>query len=203
MADNLATPEMLALLMQDTGLDTDLATLLLELATGEVQAMARQRIVQVEDDEIDLIVYRGTELELPERPVTTVTSAAIDGVAATDYRWPRGSSRLLRDCGWATRCPPPSIVTVVYSHGYALPVQGSPGLGLELGDPGLVPAQSAVLGLARQAAANKGLVLSESIDDYRVQFANTLAEIVGQSENLRKSLVRTYGTRAGGVAVLA
>jgi hypothetical protein len=192
MADMIATPEQLTLLMQDSGLDEELATLLLELATGEVQAMTGQRLVEVDGDEIELYVYRNTgmELTLPQRPVTAVTSVEIDGTAVTDYRWAAGSSRLIRDCWWSTRCPPPSIVGVTYSHGYASD------------DQGLVPAQSAVLGLARQVASNPSGVQSESIDDYRVQYASDLAAAAATAENLRWSLIRTYGTRSGGVAVL-
>lgn len=207
MADMLATPQQLALLMRDTGLDEDLATLLLELATGEVQAMARQRLILVEDDPFEIEVYGpATVFELPERPVSAVSQVTIDGLAvdegtdAGEWRRASGAYRLHRDCGWGCRWP--SFVAGVYTHGYTLPVQGSPDTGLELGDPGLVPAQNAVLGLARLTASNASGVLSESIDDYRVQFANSLAEIVAASDNLRASLQRTYGIRAGGVRVL-
>lgn len=192
MADMLATPDELATLMRDTGLDEDAATLLLELATGEVQGAVLQRLLLVEDDEFtDLLGTTDAWLELPERPVVDLSSLTIDGgdelVAGTDFK--RFGARLWRRCGWATCWTEPSTIAGTYSHGW------------DVEDQKLVPARSAALGLSRTAYGNVSGVLSESIDDYRVQFANSLAELMQGSEYLAKSLRRVYGARAGLVRI--
>ncbi|HEY9482905.1 MAG TPA: hypothetical protein VIR00_08075 [Micromonosporaceae bacterium] len=185
MGDMLATAAQLGILMQDTGLDEDLATLLLELATGEVQGMARQRLVAVQDDQAVLIGSGAPMLELPQRPVTAVTTVTVDGDAVTDWTWPGRARWLHRGCGWGHL----STVAVTYDHGYAAD------------DWRLVPAQNATLGLARQVAVNPSGVESESIDDYRVQYAASLAAAAAAADNLRSSLRRLYGEGAGMVRV--
>lgn len=189
MADLLATEADLALLIQDTGLDEDLATLLLELATGEVQAVTGQRLVEVEDDEIELFTYAGAWLDLPERPVTDIASLTIDDgdelVAGTDYLRPAKSATLWRDCGWAECRGRPSIIAVTYSHGYAVD------------DQKLQFARAATLGIAKMAAANPSAAAEEAIDDYRIRFAEAVAWAMEQSPYLAKRLQFTYGARAG------
>lgn len=188
MGDMLATAEQLGILMQDTGLDADLATLLLELATGEVQGMAGQRLVAVEDDSTVLIGSTATVLELPQRPVTAVTSVTIDGDAVTDWTWPGQARWLHRTCGWGHL----STVVIVNDHGYASD------------DWRLVPAQNATLGLAREAAVNPSGAESESIDDYRIQYAaRTAAAAAAAPDYLRNSLRRLYGGGAGKVRVFS
>lgn len=188
----LATPEELATLMRDTGLDETAATLLLQLATAEVQGIVQQRLVLVEDDVfVDLLGTTDAWLVLPERPVVDLTSLTIDDgdelVAGTDFK--RFGARLWRRCGWATCWTEPSVIAGVYSHGW------------DVGDQHLEQARSAVLGLSKTAYTNVSGVLSEAIDDYRVQFANSLAEVMETSEYLCKSLRRTYGARAGLVRI--
>lgn len=189
MPDMLATAEDLALLMQDTGLDEELATLLLELSTGEVQAVTGQRLVEVEDDEIELFSYKSAWLDLPERPVTDITSITIDGgdelVAGTDYKRPARSATLWRSCGWAECRTEPSIIAVTYSHGYAAD------------DQRLQFARSATLGISKMAAANPSAAVEEAIDDYRIRFAEAVAWAMEQSPYLAKRLQFTYGARAG------
>ena len=190
MADLLATAEDLATLVDDAGLDEERATLLLELATGEVQAAAGQRIVLVEDEEIELFGFTDSWLELPQWPVSEVASIAIDDddplTAGTDYRRTATSSRLWRRCGWAACWREPSIIAVTYTHGYAA------------GDQRLQFARSATLGIARLALdAPTGPIAAESIDDYRIQYAAAVLWAMEQSPYLRKALERTYGQRAG------
>lgn len=193
MADLLATADELASLMRDTGLDVDSATLLLELCTGEVQGMARQRLVEVVDDEFELYATTDSWLVLPERPVSEVGSLSIDGgdqlVAGTDYRWARGSARLFRRCGWASRASEPSIMSGVYTHGYPV------------GSQELQPARAAVLALARSAYPNKSGVKSEAIDDYRVEFAAAVTAAAEAAPHLAKSMRSVYGERAGLVRI--
>lgn len=190
MADLLVTDEELATFLGDSGLDEDRATLLLELATGEVQAAARQRLVLVEDDPFELFGYSGRFFRLPERPVVEISSLTVDDgdelVAGTDYKRPAGSATLFRRCGWAP-CPgEPSIVAGVYTHGYAI------------GDQKLQFARSAAIGIAKMALdAPTGTVVSEAIDDYRVQYAAGVVWAMEQSPYLRKALAEAYGERAG------
>jgi hypothetical protein len=188
MADNLGTAVELALLMADAGLTEEQATLMLELATAEVQAAAGQRLVEVLDEAIELFAFAGRWFTLPERPVTEISSLVIDDgdelVAGTDYKRPAGSATLFRRCGWAACQSEPSIVAAVYSHGYADGHQR-----LEFG-------RSAVFGIAKLASGMTG-VASEAIDDYRVTYAAAVAWAMEQSPQLRASLARYYGTRAG------
>lgn len=194
MADLLVTAEELATFIGDSGLDEDRATLLLELATGEVQAAAGQRLVLVGNDPFELFAFPGRWLTLPERPVGEISSLTIDDgdelVAGTDYRRPAGSATLFRRCGW-TACPSePSIVAGAYTHGLATDHWR------------LQFARSATVGIGRLALdAPSGTVVSESIDDYRVQYAAAVAWAMENSPYLRASLRRTYGERAGLVKI--
>ena len=189
MADTLATPTELANLMDDTGIDEDQATLVLELSTAEVQSAAGQRLIFVEDDPIEVFSFSGPWLTLKERPVTEITSLTIDGgdelVAGTDYKRPANSATLFRRCGWAECQNEPSILSGVYSHGFAT------------GDQHLEFARSAMFGIAKLAVSNPSAVASEAIDDYRVQYAAAVAWAMEQSPYLRNALQREYGDRAG------
>jgi hypothetical protein len=169
------------------------AVLLLELATGEVQGAAGQRLVEVEDEDGELMGDSGSWLHLPERPVSDISSLTIDGgdelIAGTDYIRTAGSAQLWRACGWSDYIYQPSIVAFTYSHGRPV------------GDQKLQPARSATLALAQAVTSNPSGVLAESIDDYRVQFAAQLAALMEASPALQKSLRRTYGRRGGPVRV--
>lgn len=191
-ADMIATPDELAALRRDTGLDENAATLLLELATGEVQGMCRQRLVLVEDDPFsDLLGTTAAWFELPQRPVVDLTSLTIDGgdelLDGVDFK--RFGARLWRRCGWAQIWTEPSILAGVYSHGY------------DVGDQALQPARAGVMSLAKGGYANASGVLSESIDDYRVQFAASVAEVAQAADYLRYQLRRVYGPGAALIPV--
>lgn len=189
MADMLATDEDLAVLIDDAGLDEDRATLLLELATGEVQAAAGQRIVLVEDDPFEMFGFTDAWLELKEGPVVEISSLTIDDgdelERGTDYKWVSGSRRLFRHCGWATCWWEPSTIAGAYTHGLADD------------DQRIQFARSSTLGIAKLAATNASGVLAESIDDYRVQYAAAVLWAMEKSPYLAKALRRTYGDRAG------
>ena len=125
MADQLVTPEDLASFLQQD-LDLATATLLIEAATAVVQeAAGGQRILQVAGDTATLIGTTDSKLDLPQIPVTAVTSVTLDGTALTagsaggvtsTYR--RIGSKLWRTDGWQTYIGEPSTVVVVYTHGY-------------------------------------------------------------------------------------
>lgn len=189
MADMLATAEELATFMDDAGLDSDRATLLLELATAEVQAVTGQRLLLIEDDPFELFAFSNRWLTLPERPVVQISSLTIDGgdelVAGTDYKRPARSATLFRRCGWAVCQNEPSLVAGIYSHGEAT------------GSQALEFARSATFGVAKLAASNPSAAASEAIDDYRVQYAAAVAWAMEQSPYLRKALQKAYGARAG------
>lgn len=192
MADLLVTPEELALFAGETGLDEARATFLLELATAEVQAAARQRLVLVEDDPLELFAFGDRWLDLPERPVVAISTLTLDGqelVEGVDYKRPARSARLFRAAGWARCSTEPSIVAGVYTHGYPV------------GDQRLEFARRAVLGVGKTALDVEPGVVSESIDDYRVQYTVAVGWAMEQSPHLRQALARYYGERAGMVRI--
>src|SRR4051794_7916688 len=103
----LATPEDLASFMQQD-LDLSTATMVLELATAKVQrAAGGRRILQVEDTAVVDGVF-DYWLELPQRPIQSVSVVAIDGTVVTD--WALRSQRLWRAAGLMLSWSPPSQV---------------------------------------------------------------------------------------------
>lgn len=196
MADMLASLADLAAAMQTTvgELNSASATLALELATGAVQAAAGQRILQVIDDtwiadvdHLDDSLY----LDLPERPVTAVTSAQVGDTAVTDYTAQLSRGRIWRAYGWRSATLPhwnaPSTVTVVYTHGYAP------------GDQKLQLARGVTIELAKtgySAVSGSGPAVREQIDDYSVQYAEMAASIESALDPdgaLARALRRQYG----------
>lgn len=192
MADQLATPESLASLLQ-MDLDASSANLVIEIATAVTQeAAGPQRLVQVVGESITLLGTAESWLDLPERPVTAVTSVSVDGVALAEGvgtgMYKRFGSRLWRDIGWAARPGTPSTVDVVYTHGYPAGHQR-----LEL-------ARGATLSIARAPYVGTDGKIRESIDDYTYAYEACAAEMAA-SPNLRRALRRQYGQRAGLVRI--
>lgn len=192
MADILATPAELALFVDQSGLDEERATLLLELSTAEVQAAAGgQRIVEVADDPFEIMGTTERWVMLPQLPVTAAGGITIDDgdelVVGTDYK--RFGAGLWRRCGWSD-CPhEPTTVAGINTHGYALDNQR------------IMYAKSCAIGIARVVVDNPGAVLSESIDDYRVQYAAQVAAVMEASPFMRKQILKLYGVKAGPVRV--
>lgn len=220
MADTLASLQDLADALQIPigSLSTGTATLLLETATGVVQqAAGGQRIIQVAGDVCTNLSISDSWADLPQIPVTTVTSVVLDGVTLTlntDYKV--FGNRLWRRQGWQNNLgyqwgldwgwnwrpwwatngnqftgPEPSSLVVTYTHGYASGAQE-----LQL-------ARSAVISLARTAYSNPSGVQSESIDDYSVNYQSARA-VTSQMEvtpQVRAALRRQYGRRGGLVRV--
>lgn len=187
MADMLAEVGDLSSLLQED-IDPDVEALLLELATGEVQSAAGQRLLRVEDDRFELLGTTESWLDLPERPVVSVDSVEVDGEEVTD--WQRHGSRLFRAGGWSSRIYEPSTVSGVYTHGYAD------------GDPGLAFARKQTLGLAAFLWANPTGATGLSIDDYREQYSQA-ADGTGSvlPRPAQRALRRRYGRRTGLVRV--
>ncbi len=193
MADQLTTSGDLALIMQLASVDTATATLLIEVGTAIVQAAAGgQRIVGVTGDTFTLIGTTDSWLDLPQIPVSAVSSITIDGTTVTagtdadDYK--RIGNRLWRTNGWQTYCDIPSIVTGTYSHGYAAGRQE-----LQLG-------RGSVLSIIRGAYDNPSGVLRESIDDYTVAYEEMSAQMEA-APHLKAAIRRQYGRRAGLVRI--
>lgn len=210
MADQLATPSDLASLLQ-SDVDTSTATLLIEMATSLVQqACGGQRIIQVVDDTITIGGTTDSWLDLPQLPVTAVSSVTRDdGEPVTvgtgnnaDYKLV--GNRIWSRCGWQANLgwpagyltnagrvmrvgdswQSPTLVTVTYTHGFA---PGSQDLQL---------ARSAALALAKAGYSNPGGASSESIDDYSVSY-DAMASRMEASPHLKAALAKKYGRRAG------
>jgi len=195
MADQLATPESLASLLQQD-LDASTANLVIEAATAAVQAaVGGQRLIEVEDDEFVMMGNLSVWLVLPQRPVSAVDDLTIDGSAIAfggDCKWIAGMDRIWRRCGWQTCRDTPSEIGGVYSHGYPDGAQD-----LEL-------ARGATLSIAKAMYANPAGVASEKIDDYAVSFAKAVDEASAQldaSPFLGRALRKMYGQRAGLVRI--
>lgn len=186
MADTFATLADLNALLGET-VDEAAGALLLETATGTVQAVTGQRLVAVVDDTATMLGTAEAWLDLPQRPVTAVESVEVDGETVTDYKV--FGSRLWRACGWATCPSEPSTVAVVYSHGYAADAQE-----MQL-------ARSVVLALAAQAYSNPAGATGYAIDDYREQYAQTADAGPQIPDHVRVALLRAYGRRGGLVKV--
>ncbi len=187
MADQLITEAELEAYLQTT-IDTPLATLAIELATGVVQAAAGQRLVQVVDDTVTLTVDGvdgGVWLELPEGPVTAVGAVLVGATVVTDTTADLPRGRLYRALGWRpSNLYPrdaPSTVAVTYTHGYAP------------GDQRLQLARGWVLTLAAGAVDNPSGAAREQIDDYSVQYAATAATRLEASAAGAVLLRRVYG----------
>lgn len=182
MADQLITPSELASALQQD-VDTATATLLIELATGKVQAAAGQRLVAGTDTITVDVPWGdcGVWLELPQRPIRSVASVLIDGVA--DTSWRLREQKLWRLNGWSLNSSYPSQATVTYTRGY---LAGSQGLQL---------ARGICLGLAMAGYGNPGGATSEAIDDYRVTYAEADARMQ-VTDSMRDQLVAAYGTTA-------
>lgn len=188
MADQLATPEDLAVLHERDDLDLSKATMLAEIGTAVVQAAAGripQRILQVVDDTFELRTYPGQEIVLPQGRVTAVSAIRLDGVALTfgsDLK--RFGSTLWRRCGW-TVCSEPSTLDGIYTHGY---VSGHQRLQL---------ARFTVIGLVRGVVENAGGATQVRIDDYSAMY-DAMSARMEASPFLQRSLQRAYGNNTSG-----
>jgi hypothetical protein len=195
MADQLITRAELASWLQVVDVDNAAADLAINAATAVVQAATGQVLVQVTGDVVVLPATWDVWLPLPEAPVNAVTTVLIGVTTVTDYTAvpdPRtGRSRLWRGYGWrsyaystSTSFLTPPLVTVTYSHGYAV------------GARRLEPARDYCFRLAAFRYSNPGAAESLAIDDYRVSY--------GDGEPLRSltagdrlELRRAYGPVAG------
>jgi len=155
---------------------TDRATILLDMATGAIQAYTNQTLTFEAGDSITLPGNFGHVLTLPERPVTAVTSVTLGDtllVADTDYVWD-GKADLLRGTkvdgvltvngpdwlvnDWGDWGGPGAVVTIIYSHGFATIPNDIKGV---------------CLALAARSLSSPDGVNSESVGSYSVSYSRT------------------------------
>lgn len=150
-----ATTAELATFTGDTSLDGPRGTLLLDQASAVIRTYCRQTFDLVPDDVVPL---RGTwsgRLVLPERPVVSVASVAIDGADIAD-----GYTRV-RDVLYRTSWSgPKAVVTVTYTHGFAADA------------PAMETLKGVCLSVAARAAANPQSMAQESIGSWSGSFVN-------------------------------
>jgi hypothetical protein len=187
MADLLATAADLRNLLDETDatLSDDKAEVVLRISSAAVRMAARQHITAVVGDTVVLIGDPGQWLELPQRPVTAVTSVKVDGVVVADFKV--FGTRLWRRCGWEICRGEPAAVEVVYSHGY------------EAWDDKFDYASGIALTLAAKLFTNVVGATGMSIDDFSLQFTQTsTSDLAGTIPPNVVTLLRfEYGARAG------
>lgn len=147
---SLATASDLASYLQQD-LDTSTATLVLSIASAELEAAADTKFSSTSAT----YTVEGTgqqSISLPRYPIIAVQSVTVDGVAVTDYT--RIGSNLYRILRFGGTSPYAAAVVVTFTYGYVT-----------------VPddVKSAVLEMAAQAYVNPTLAMREQIDDYSVQ----------------------------------
>lgn len=152
------------------------AVMMLDLASAAVRAWTRQTIDLVSNDTVTLAGSWGSALELPERPVVSVSSVSLDGQAlsaGSGYELVGGTLYVGAGLALSGRGGlhqgatgarggywggPDVTVTVTYTHGFAV-----------------VPDQvkSATLSIAaRMVVGGVSQVRQESIAGYSVTYAN-------------------------------
>lgn len=183
MADQLATPSDLASWLQQD-LDASTAGLLLECATGVIQATVGQRIVRATTTP-SLPGTCGQWLNLPQWPVVSVASVELDGTAITD--WELIGVRLWRAGGWQPSGTP-VVVEPTYTHGYAS------------NDQALQFGRSAALSLCAPFYSNPGGASSVKIDDYAETYGAMTAAMTANT-HLAAALRAAYGAGVGTTAM--
>lgn len=193
MADQLATPQDLASLLQLdyaalTAAQQATLTMLVELATAKVQrAAGGQRIVEGTDTEVvDVTEPCDLYLPLSQFPVRSVATVVLDGTAITDFYLRR--QMVWRAAGWMLSCDPPSQAVVTYTHGFPSGSQW-----LQLG-------RDHALTLARLGWGNPGGASSEAIDDYRVTYAEADARMQ-MTDYMAAAIADAYGATAYSTAM--
>ena len=128
-------------------------------------------------------------IELPSRPVISVTSVLLDGIEVTDWKL-RGSS-LWREIPWQCRGAIPSELTVTFTHGYATVPEDIVNLACML--------TAAALNAAAEGFEGHRGLASEAIDDYQVGYTTGTDEVVDPIElpqRTRDMLRRRFGGSA-------
>lgn len=97
--------------------DDDVAEVFLTIASSVVRAATQSPIVQTTST-VTLWGFDGDRyLDLPGKPVTSVSSVTVDGTALAEGHYKLINGRLWRFCGWGHElCPVEVVVTL--THGY-------------------------------------------------------------------------------------
>jgi hypothetical protein len=147
---------------------------LLEMVEHEVQGYCRDVLFhQVIDDEVRLDGVAEQYLRLPGRPVESVASVEIDGVATTDYTLV--GSRLHRYGGWQG-----IAIDVVYTHGF-------------VDVPPVV--RRVVLYAAARMWPNPEQTMQKKRGEYSASFGSSTTETSGLT-TWERALLRSSGLRA-------
>lgn len=194
-----SVPELCDLMGKALEPDDARASLLLELSTQAIKDAARQTFALVIDDQVTLYETHGRrEIKLPERPVLDVSSVQLNGLNLTGYtvtkrgvRWLWGDPFQIE--GYSINAPEleadgEPVVTVTYSHGYALAVGEIPEenpLGIEL-LPGSI--KGICLAAAARAFQNPQGIVQESVGIREVQYGGALG--VALTDDEKKTLAR-------------
>jgi hypothetical protein len=191
---NFATPTELAALLK-ADVDTTSATQALTFATAIVRAFTGQNIEQRTYTGVILPIVSIDStwgVRLPQRPVTAVSSVAVNGTTytlGTDYAWNGWAPyiRLAKTTDSTATFQDEPQATVTYTAGYAT-----------------VPdeVKAVTLGVAVRMYDNPTGLRTFSIDDHAETFAGGDSEIAGVSLLApERSILRRYRERVGSVRV--
>lgn len=168
-------------------------TAMLAAASDAIRAAAGCSISR-QTSTVTLWTEASRRIELPARPVVSVTSVTLDGVAltaGTDFVL-RGSSLWRIDRPWQASGDIPSELVVAFTHGLAAVPADIVDLTCSLVGAGMAAIEGGF-------AANTGKQY-ESIDDYRVGF-ETGEDAVASLMELPPRTVASLRRRFGGGAV--
>ena len=116
MASPWATPEELRLHLRLTSIDTESAAVKIAEAEGIIRGALEQDIDAVTGDVAGLVGNGRRVINLPQLPVTLVTSVTVDGTVLDAADWRVNRYGILTYCG--TCWPLDADIEVVYDHGY-------------------------------------------------------------------------------------
>ena len=180
--------------LSDRGINTDdsiLVDTMLDVASASIRDAAGSPISETTSTVV-LDGWGDQLLRLPGVPVVSVSSVLIDGVATTDYKFT--GSGLWRSSGWGSESSPVRV-TVTQLHGLATVPADIVDLACNLAAAG----QAEAAGMAAGGSFDPRVVV-ESVDDYRVQYAegaDLVASVFDLPAGTRQRLRARFGGGAG------
>lgn len=203
---SFATPQDLRTLMTGETLDDEVdaewiaqAEALLELVSADIQTAARNRIAAGEETAL-LAGTWNRDLELPRRPVVSVSSVVLNGATISDVEYEWNDRQLLRryhDFGryydadhlapsdgahWGG---PASTVAVTYAYGYAA-------------DEVPTFVRSLTLRAAARNIGNAAQITQESLGPYSVTYGARATEAGSYLTDREVRMLRRRFSRTGG-----
>ncbi|WP_228181987.1 hypothetical protein [Streptomyces anulatus] len=139
MADPWATPEELRLHLRLPVIDAEEAAVIIATAERTVRGDLEQTIDAVAGDVIGLVGNGRQVINLPEMPVTLVSSVTVDGTLLGTGAWRANRYGILTG-----RWPLDADISVVYDHGYAVIPEQVKAVCLQVAGRAWVHARSAV-----------------------------------------------------------